>query len=177
MGLDMYLNKVTWISKYGDKPKLKITGLKGVDVSKVTEIREEAIYWRKANHIHKWFVDNVQEGEDDCKEWGVSRKKLKELFEVICEVLASSELVDGEVVNGFKYTDNKKRVPILEKGKVMKDKTKAEELLPTQSGFFFGSYDYDEYYWNDLVETRDKLKKILDSKDSEDTYYVYRSSW
>lgn len=27
----------------------------------------EVAYWRKANAIHKWFVDNVQDGEDDCQ--------------------------------------------------------------------------------------------------------------
>ena len=37
-------------------------------------------YWRKANQIHKWFVDNVQKGEDDCGEYYVSHEKLKELL-------------------------------------------------------------------------------------------------
>ena len=36
-------------------------------------------YWRKANNIHKWFVDNVQHGEDDCGTYDVSIKRLKEL--------------------------------------------------------------------------------------------------
>jgi hypothetical protein len=35
----------------------------------------------------------------------------------------------------------------------------AKELLPTQAGFFFGSTDYDEYYYEDLVYTRDLLDK------------------
>ena len=26
----------------------------------------EVAYWRKANAIHRWFVKNVQDGEDDC---------------------------------------------------------------------------------------------------------------
>lgn len=30
-------------------------------------IWKEIGYWRKANHIHKWFVDCVQDGEDDCE--------------------------------------------------------------------------------------------------------------
>lgn len=28
-------------------------------------IWQEIGYWRKANHIHKWFVDKVQGGDDD----------------------------------------------------------------------------------------------------------------
>lgn len=27
---------------------------------------KEIAYWRKANAIHRWFVDNVQNGTDDC---------------------------------------------------------------------------------------------------------------
>ena len=27
---------------------------------------KEVAYWRKANAIHSWFVDNVQNGTDDC---------------------------------------------------------------------------------------------------------------
>lgn len=36
-------------------------------------------YWRKANQIHAWFVDNVQDGKDECQRSYVSREKLKEL--------------------------------------------------------------------------------------------------
>ncbi len=33
---------------------------------------------------------------------------------------------------------------------VAADPSKAEELLPTQSGFFFGGTEYDEYYMNSI---------------------------
>lgn len=39
-------------------------------------------YWRKANQIHKWFVDNIQSGKDDCGYYYVSLEKLKDLREV-----------------------------------------------------------------------------------------------
>ena len=45
----------------------------GFDVSKVVG------YWRKANQIHDWFVRNVQSGEDNCRDYHVSREKLEEL--------------------------------------------------------------------------------------------------
>ena len=28
---------------------------------------KEVAYWRKSNQIHRWFVDNVQDGIDDCE--------------------------------------------------------------------------------------------------------------
>lgn len=37
----------------------------------------------------------------------------------------------------------------------------AETLLPTMEGFFFGSTDYDEYYFEDVKEVRDYVKDIL----------------
>lgn len=91
MGLDMYLTKKIYIGadykhrnvtgeisiKIGDKP-VKI------DFEKVSSIEEKAGYWRKANQIHKWFVDNVQDGKDDCEEYDVSFEKLVELRD-LCE--------------------------------------------------------------------------------------------
>ena len=59
---------------------------------------------------------------------------------------------------------------------VLKNRNEAEELLPTQSGFFFGSEDYDEYYWGDLEETRVKLTELL-AKDNTNWEFYYQSSW
>ena len=50
------------------------------------DIKFEVGYWRKANHIHEWFVKNVQDGKDECQNSYVSRDdliKLKELCEGI----------------------------------------------------------------------------------------------
>lgn len=51
----------------------------------------------------------------------------------------------------------------------------AEELLPTQGGFFFGGTDYDEYYFGDLEETVDIIEKALETPDGYNIYY--QSSW
>ncbi len=61
-------------------------GGKEVDTSKVKYIVEEVGYWRKANQIHKWFVDNVQNGVDDCKEYLVKEDQLANLLEV-CKLI------------------------------------------------------------------------------------------
>ena len=87
----MYLNRRRFI--WGnEREKLKISGIKGINSEKVNAIEEEAIYWRKENHIHKWFVENVQKGEDDCGTYDVSIEKLQELFEVVGKVLANNKL-------------------------------------------------------------------------------------
>lgn len=51
---------------------------------------------------------------------------------------------------------------------------RAEELLPTASGFFFGSTAYDEYYMDDLEETINIINRCLNSKFD---YFQYQASW
>ena len=151
MGLDMYLYKKSWVnSSEWVKPEYReeITMTRGgnnVDTSKVKYIIEEVGYWRKANAIHRWFVENVQEGEDDCGEYRVTAKDLKSLL-MDCE----NALCDSEL---------------------------REQVLPTQSGFFFGSTDYDEYYEEDLRNTIEILTEILAEKDAEHSEFFYSSSW
>lgn len=49
----------------------------------------------------------------------------------------------------------------------------ALELLPTASGFFFGSTDYDGYYFEVLRDTRHLLQKEFTyNSDSENLYYT-----
>lgn len=142
MGLDMYLYKKTYV--WTNKRKtLKIEGIDGINPERVSYIVEEVGYWRKANAIHNWFVQNVQGGVDDCKEYYVETQDLKNLLEVVCEVIRHGK--------------------------------KAPEKLPSQSGFFFGSTDYDQYYFDDLKRTKEILQTILKEEAGSD--YYYNSSW
>ncbi len=62
---------------------------------------------------------------------------------------------------------------------VLENPEKAEDLLPTSDGFFFGSTDYDEYYLEDLRYTSRLIAKLLDDTRlaSGNTYFTYTSSW
>ena len=51
------------------------------------EISWSVGYWRKANAIHAWFVENVQDGKDDCQTSYVDRDTLKKLLAVCKEVV------------------------------------------------------------------------------------------
>ena len=67
--------------------------------------------------------------------------------------------------------------------KVIEDPSKAEDLLPTQDGFFFGNTDYDEWYHEGIRYTSKRLKELLKlvSEDTEpildQVYFMYSSSW
>lgn len=56
--------------------------------------------------------------------------------------------------------------------RVLKNHSLAEELLPTQSGFFFGSTDYDNWYFEDVKDCRRQMKKLLRGF-HEDTDVIY----
>lgn len=188
MGLDMYLSKKHYVKNWDYmKPEEQYAvsvqqGGKRVETirpERVTDVVEEAAYWRKANHIHRWFVEHVQDGEDDCGEYRVSREQLQELLDTVNTVLQSSQLVAGKVKNGYNLTpapDGKLiEEPILEDGQVIANPSVASALLPTRSGFFFGGTDYDQYYYEDLVYTRDTLTQLLAEPDDGEFYY--QSSW
>lgn len=150
-----------------------------------------AVQWRKANAVHKWFVDNVQYGKDDCGLYEVSVSQLVALHDTCKEVLDSTELIDAMIENGRHLTDNGWE-PIMQRGQMLADPSKAQELLPTNEGFFFGGTDYDQWYWWDLQFTVEKLGKLLENlrpsdesawhtvhKDEPDWYvkFYYSSSW
>jgi hypothetical protein len=56
------------------------------------------------------------------------------------------------------------------------NKKKAAELLPTSQGFFFGSDEYDDYYFSELQRTADELAALLEAVDDSWTF-EYQSSW
>lgn len=53
-----------------------------------------------------------------------------------------------------------------------KDLVFVENALPTQSGFFFGSTDYDDWYFNDVKDCMRQMKKFIKNMDSDDYGWV-----
>ncbi len=130
MGLDMYLYGVTSNYNLHDYNLGNIKNF--IDIG----------YWRKANQIHNWFVENIQGNVDNCATYCVDENSLKELKSLCVEVLRCPE--------------------------------KADEILPTNSGFFFGSQEYDDLYLEDIKRTIEIINYAL-SRDFD--YFAYNSSW
>jgi hypothetical protein len=116
------------------------------DRMRVQTIIAEAMYWRKANAIHRWFVENAQGGEDNCERYYVSREQLLKLRD-LCANLCTQKV-----------------------------EALAEDSLPTTDGFFFGSTEYDEWYWNDIENTVVGLDKALETF-GDGWHFHYQSSW
>ena len=139
-------------------------------------IFEEVAYWRKANAIHRWFVKNVQDDTDDCNPYEVSKEQLEDLLSICKLVKEKCKLKDGTITNGYHY-ENGEMSPILEDGKYIENPEVAQEYLPTTSGCFFGSTDYDEYYMDDIEYTIQALEKVLKETDFDRQIIAYMSSW
>ena len=141
------------IVKESEKNHVSVKGADDIDIKpdRVKYIIEELCYWRKANHIHNWFVKNVQGGDDDCEEYLVSLPEIKQLMDVCYEVII--------------------------------DNSKAEELLPTSEGFFWGSTNYDEFYFTQTSNTYKILKELVEELETYNTpinnssWIRYRASW
>ena len=145
MGLDMYLSakKYLWSDKDKDVAQQvgEIIGVDGDPEKRfngaslvVKEISLEAMYWRKANAIHGWFVETVQDGEDNCREYEVDKEQLQTLRDLCKDIL---EHPDAE---------------------------RDEDLEPTEGVFFGSYNKDEWYYKDlkDTVEGLDKVLALPD---------------
>lgn len=169
MGLDMMLVK--------RKKDLKKEN-KEVEWNETVEIA----YWRKANQVHKWFVDNVQNGVDDCGYYEVTIEKLQELVDICREILREVKLVDGKVLTRDYWEKEKGETEMTHIkeygiGKVIDKPEICKKLLPTQDGFFFGDTNYSEYYYEDIEYTRNRIQAVIDLLEWELYDVYYTSSW
>lgn len=142
MGLDMFLDGVKYISAYEKNEEGKLVKVRKRQIVKTLEVD-----WRKANAIHRFFVEHVQNGEDDCKSYEIDIETLMMLRDICKKILNSNNQI-----------------------KV------AKELLPTQEGFFFGSTDYDDFYFIDVKDTYNEMNRLIENKEEYD-WFEYSSSW
>lgn len=96
MGLDSYVTAKRHLWDFGETNDFDAAESIGklfpeITGYRVKQVEVEAMYWRKANAIHKWFVDNVQEGVDECQESWIDSQKLYELRDVCEAVLADRD--------------------------------------------------------------------------------------
>lgn len=164
MGLDMYLRaRKSFYKFYGDNdvealrvlnenPLFVLPGAGGnlggpKEATFAVEV--EAMYWRKANHIHLWFVQNVQGGNDDCGTYDVSVEQITALRNLCKRVMDDHSLAPTLLTtqSGFSFS--------------------------------FGSTDYDDGYFQDCEETYNTLSAILKNpeKDLSRWGFTYHSLW
>jgi len=149
MGLDMYLRAGKYASSYTE-PELYC---KIVDVLEAEGLKTSDGGATVEITVGYWRKANAIHNwfmeltdEDNCQPVYVERERLVELLTVCKNVLEK------------------------------KDKEVAQDLLPTTGGFFFGSTEYDEWYWFQVEQTITILENIL-AKTDDNWYFEYQASW
>lgn len=113
MGLDMYLSARKRASNYRHagpeenaiyKALLAAVGITPIDPDQGAPsctISITVAYWRKANQIHGWFVDNVQGGKDECEEHHVTREQIQTLHDLCAKAVAEKNAALIQPRGGF----------------------------------------------------------------------------
>jgi hypothetical protein len=113
---------------------------------------EEIGYFRKVNFLIPFF-----DYSENCEYKEITRDELEELERKCAIVSAAIPKVneDGEKI----YWDE--------------DIARAKKLLPTTSGFFFGSTDYDEWYFEDVKQVLDWVIGVLAELQDNEVVLMY----
>lgn len=148
----------------------------------------EDVYFRKANFVYRFFQPYLV--DEACI---VTKDMVNDLLERCDEIIEAAKEdgvinKNGEISKRYFYCRNfyglTKEEQEKERKRVAKETAKmprvwtetAENQLPTQAGFFFGSTEYDVYYLEDILSCKEQFTKLLaDWKDNEVVYNIM--SW
>ena len=112
------------------------------------------LYEKQTHEVAYWrkanaihgWIINYTNSVDDCTPISLNKRDLQVLLETCIEVLKAGT------------------------------EDVAMDLLPPTSGFFFGTTDVGDWYWQDIKDTIDKLKEALDNS-VDDAMFEYLASW
>ena len=193
MGLDMYIHKT--VHKYGDSNNIDDLTYDKFGRTNSYDLTTTVGYWRKANAIHRYFVKNFGDGVDESQDMYITTDDLKNLIGVcenVIKVFVGKKLVlnktpentegvaDEVTITEDWLKDNWEKLFSYDLAEALtEDEVKSiVDILPTQSGFFFGSTDYDVGYLYDIVKTVYMLDDIIANDKPEDyAQYTYYGSW
>lgn len=154
MGLDMYFSAKKYMSKYFDTADVKRIEQVN-DIFGVTGIEDEDYGAQEVTfRVAYWRKANA------IHDWFV--KNCQDGRDECQEAWVSREQMQ-ELIDICKQ--------------IIADPKKADDLLPTASGFFFGSTDYDDWYMGQLQYTADRMEKILKDPAFAKADFYYQSSW
>jgi hypothetical protein len=165
MGLDMYLSAKKHLSKINYKV---LQENKDLDYNS-----PEAVYPEFNNLMELTQLSDVATDmygasvEVTCAYW----RKANQIHSWFVR-----EIQGGEDNCGEYYVQSDKLIELLAICKHSLENKDPALLLP-QGGFFFGSTDIDEWYWNDLKSTISQLERILALPEFDNLSFYYNSSW
>ena len=147
MGLDMYLTKKIYIGAPWEHRKVKAAVKISVGENKI------AINPKKISYI-----------EEEVVTW----RKANQIHAWFVEN------VQKGVDDCATYQVSKELLEQLKELCLKAKEDKNPNLLPPFDGFFFGSTEIDDGYWQDIDQT---IKNLVDLEDRFEVTYQYQSSW
>ena len=148
----------------------------------------EDVYFRKANFVYRFFHPYLV--DEACI---VTKDMVNDLLQRCDEVIEAAKAdgvigANGEIDGKYFYCQNFyyltkeeqeaeiKRVALATEQMPTDWTDTAENLLPTQDGFFFGSTEYGVYYLEDILSCKKQFTDLLANwKDNEVVYNIM--SW
>lgn len=179
MGLDMHLYAEKFLGQSMDKTNSydqikKIAGMDNLPTSEFANVVVKSMvgYWRKANAIHGWIITHCADGEDNCRSIELNKDQLENLRKDCLVGLANPDrkfqIQSDRVIYQLCDYLNGLSEPI----------TKSNYINPIEptEGFFFGSNELDDYYYNQLEYTVDLITDLLETATPE-IWFSYQASW
>jgi hypothetical protein len=154
MGLDMHLTRETYVKKWGHTPE---------------DERFEVTVLRGGKPFDRIKPDRVSYVVEQMGCWRKANQIHAWFVKNVQEGVDNCQkaYVEPEKLKGLRKICQT----------VLDDPSKAGELLPPQSGFFFGGADIDEYYLDDLRHTIKVIDEALAEDEEGYSSLYYQSSW
>ena len=188
MGLDMYLNRKTYAASFPIyRKKLDAEGNPiPVEGGYEGQMKIEAV-----GHGDAWPGITAWP-------YGIEARRVKEVVEEVAYWRKANQIHHWFVVNVQDGEDECQESDVSREQlqelvdvcrEVLADHSKAEDLLPSAPGFFFGSTEYDDRYFQDVADTVEQLERVLAEPEPEPrsvqddnvfgplVSYSYRASW
>lgn len=164
MGLDMYLEKMDKIGDYTFKELMHFRNVIGDEDEKLPEDIKNAI---QKTHMYgvEWTSLSVEVGywrkANQIHNWFVTH--VQDGVDECEPHLVTKEKLEELLLGVTKVLALGDEVAI--------------EIFPPTGGFFFGSTELDEYYYEVMQDTKEKIEHVLETTDFEKELIFYQSSW
>ena len=131
------------------------------------DLEELGDYIYRTNFKSSFINDNGYR----CYQIGYFRK-FNALHSYLCDLDGGRDECQEILVSKKDLTDLLDTLKAVDKNHV-----EAEDLLPTQDGFFFGGTEYDDWYFADVKDAIEMCELFLEHFDFERYDLIYQASW
>ena len=124
--------------------------------------RDEIAYFRKVNFLQGYFENKYPDKNLNCEYVRIQKEDVEDIIERCNNILEHVTFSEDKSLEGVIWSP--KAVEI------------AKKEMPIKEGFFYGSYEYDSWFFDDVKEVKEVFEKILKETDFDEDTIEY-SCW